>query len=273
MSEEHAVLAAMKLLFWNVDRLSAADKRTQPRFDRVMKIIHSMNADVVGLTEVSSEGINKLHAFARDHGYRFICREPDGLKSHAVLLVPADVVTAVDDPLLSINKAEKTVDSEALAAVLELPGKPPCTVAVVYNYSMWPTVLRPVHEFAAKHTGGNIVVGGDFNMARSLDVSKNKDLRLLGTPALERIEDSFGWTNALPGPAGTEVPTWPIGGRANISGRQLDHVFTGLPPESRAECRVVTPSDASDSPTRLSDHAMLLATVEYGAVATHHAVH
>lgn len=251
----------MKLLFWNVDRLSTGDKATRQRFDRVMKIIAAERADVVGLTEVSSTSINQLDAFARDHGYRAIYREPDKIKGHAVLLVPADVVTNVSELDVATNNGKNTVDSEALAAVLELPGKPRCTVAVVYNYSMWPTVLRPVHEFAAKHTGGNIVVGGDFNMARSLDVNKSKDLRLLGTPALERIQDSFGWTNVLPGPAATEVPTWPIGGRANIPGRQLDHVFTGLPPEPCAECRVVTPSDASDSPGRLSDHAMLLATV------------
>lgn len=250
----------MKLLFWNVDRLSAGKKPARQRFDRVVKIIAAERADIVGLTEVSSTGISRLCAFAHDHGYRAIYREPDELKGHAVLLVPADVVTTGAGLEVLIAGDQKTVDSEALTAVLELPGKPPCTVAVVYNYSMWPAVLRPVHEFAAQHTGGNIVVGGDFNMARSLDVSKN--LQHLGTPAFERIRDSFGWTNVLPGPAETEVPTWPIGGRANIPGRQLDHFFTDLPPELRAECRVVTPSDASDSPARLSDHAMLLATVE-----------
>lgn len=176
-------------------------------------------------------------------------------------MVLADVVTTVAELDVATSNGKKTMDSEALAAVLQLPGKPPCTVAVIYNCSMWPTVLRPVQEFAAKHTHGNVVVGGEFKMARSLDVNKNKDLRLLGTPALERVQDSFGWTIVLPEPAVTEVPTWPIGGRVNIPGRQLDHVFTGLPPESRAECTVVTPSDASDSPARLSDHAMLLATV------------
>lgn len=262
MSEARAVLAAMKLLFWNVDRLSAGDKPARQRFDRVTRILAAERAEVVGLTEVSPKGITRLCAFARDHGYRAIHREPDGIKGHAVLLVPADVVTTGAGIDVWVAGDRKTVDSEALTAVLELPGEPPCTVAVVYNYSGWPSVLRPVHEFAATHTGGNIVVGGDFNMARTLDVNKNKNLRPLGTPAFERIHDSFGWTNVLPGPGKTEVPTWPIGGRANIPGRQLDHVFTGLPPESRAESRVVTPSDGSDSPIRLSDHAMLLATVQ-----------
>ncbi len=208
--------------------------------------------DVIGLSEVSKTALKHLGRFADDHTYRLIHRGRDELRSHVVLMISDSYSVCAWNVFTSIANADGTLASEAAVAAVEDSSGSLLTFAAVYNYAPWPQVLADVQDFADQHSEGRLIVGGDFNMARTLD--DKKGLQHLGTVAFARIGRDFGWSEVLPGPTGTEVPTWPVGPSAGNSPRQLDHVFVKGLVEFDAECSVLVPPKAD---VRLSDHALL----------------
>lgn len=226
-----------------------------------MNIVSETRPDVVGLSEVSGHGIEGLDALALDLGYSIIRWDPEGCTRQVALLVSAELVVGASAKMTAFEEESRTrIASDIAMAAVYGPDGRPLTVGVLYNNSPWPTVLSDAHAFAARHTDGHMVLGGDYNMARSLD--KDKKLVHLGTAGITRVEETFGWTDVLPGEGGTEVATWPMNTRGtNGSPRQLDHVFAYVSPGLQIQCTVENPVDAMPTP-RLSDHALLRVSVE-----------
>ena len=247
---------SMKMIFWNVWRLSTYDRRARARCERVLDAVAEQKAEVVGLSEVSSYGVERLKSFAQDHGYWYIVRKTEGRERGTALLIAQSI---------NVDEAATWVEpySEVSAAVVTVDGRS-LTIASVYNYREGvPAVLSEAQRFATKHSGGRILAGGDFNMARVLDHSKG--YQGFGSISIDAIQRRLGWTEVLPGPNGTEVPT--IGGDTRLKGmpRQLDRVFIGgdesLAERSRIEVVPVVDLEPVVETgvdwTRLSDHAML----------------
>lgn len=263
-------MAELNLVFWNVEGMSASDKKTRGKADRIIEYLFAESPDLIGLSEVSNRGLDYLKARAREHGYEMNSRPVDDLRQHCVLLAQlgSDVQIADDRGLASSAYAvwrgltetgNPCVNSEVLhAPCIWDPGdiEPiALTVASVYTGDLYSHVAEQVQEAADKSTGGAVVAGGDWNISRMLD----GDLADLGLAAFDALAERFGWTNVLPGPDGTEVPTWPVGrGCFPTPARQLDHLFTRLPDPVTASCEVVIPPDGE---RRLSDHALLKATL------------
>lgn len=250
----------MKLLYWNVKKLSNSRGGPEKRFDRVIAIIEAQKPDVIGLSEVSGFGIKRLDDFARDRGYSIIRRDPDGSSSQVVLLITAALEVRAHDFFLDRPPIKKYGESDVAIAAVSGPDGRRLTVGVLYNSSAWPTTLAQAQDFANRHTDGYVIMGGDYNMARSIDNTKTP--RCYGTQGIELIEQTFGWTDVPPGAGGTEVPTWPFGvAGLNGSLRQIDRVFARTHSGVLVRCQVVVPTDALSTP-RLSDHAMVQVFVE-----------
>ncbi|MDO4254387.1 MAG: endonuclease/exonuclease/phosphatase family protein [Kocuria sp.] len=244
----------MELLFWNVDRLSASDTRTRRRFDRVMAEAASRPFEVLGLTEVNRSPLARLCRFGSVGGFEVLHREEDECRVHAVLLIALELRVTAHATVASIDRRGRMRSEAVMASVEDLSGRE-LTVSAVYNYSPWPQVLDGVQDFSDRRSGGSAVIGGDFNMARSLD--SDPGLAHLGTAAFDLIGVELGWEHVPADPGGDEVPTWPVGPGPSSSPRQLDHLFVkGVGDASEVVCSVVAPPTEK---VRLSDHAMLRA--------------
>lgn len=258
---EHDDAITLNLMFWNVLGLSNGTTASQKRLTRVMAHAFADRPEVIGLSEVRSGGLDRVKKIAADHGYRVGHRSADEHRSHTLLLVREPVQVIDSASWWQLDPRDNSLGCEAVYAACEVPaadgtGPVRVTVASVYNYSPWPSrIAQAVQKFADDATNGHVVAGGDWNMARTLDA--DRELKHLGTVAFKDLRDSFGWTNVLPGPDDTEIPTYPLS-RVTTSPRQLDHLFVRLPEGVTADCLVEAPP--SDRPM-LSDHAILRARI------------
>lgn len=259
MAEHDAT--TLGLMFWNVNRLSFGTPASRRKLKRVMEHAFSDGPEVIGLSEVGSGGLDRVKEIAADHGYRVEGRDADEHRLHTLLLVRDPIQVIDSDTWWLVDPRDDSLACEAAYAACELPaadgaGPMRVTFASVYNYSPWPTkIAQAVQNFADDATDGHVVAGGDWNMARTLDT--NRRLKHLGSVAFNDIHDTFGWTNILPGPDGTEVPTWPLS-QLKTPPRQLDHLFVRLPEGASADCQIEMPP--AEQPM-LSDHAILRARV------------
>lgn len=249
----------MDLLFWNVDRLAASNPSTRHRFDRIMTVVGSSSPDVIGLTEVNRSALGRLHQYAQARGFAVLHREEDECRTHSVLLV-APELRVTDHATFASMGRQGDMRSEAVVASIVGSSGRDSTLSVVYNYSRWPQVLSDVQDFSDKYSSGRAVIGGDFNMARSLDADPG--LAHLGSAAFDRLNNDFGWVHVSAGDEGEEVPTWPVGPGVKSSPRQLDHLFVRGLAGLDTQCSVVMPPLED---IRLSDHAMLQATLASAA--------
>lgn len=247
------------LVFWNVNRLSGASRETTARAERILEFALRDGPTVVGLSEIKSSGLGVVKRVAAPLGYRIVHRDPVEGESHTALLVRPAFRMRRSGVQRTLHPGDGTVAYEATWAVCTVPtdGDAPdldVTLASVYSHSPWPdNIARVVQQVADNHTEGNVVAGGDWNMARVLDADPG--LKHLGSVAFDSLQKELGWMNVLPGQSGTEVPTWPLS-RAKGTPRQLDHLFARLPGDFRAAVEVIEPPVAKPS---LSDHALLRA--------------
>lgn len=249
----------MKIVFWNVNRLSTSDSRARSRAERVLSVISEQGAEIVGLSEISGYGVARVESFAQDHGYQSLIRKVDGKECGTALLIDESIEVGE-------RMAWEEPDSEVTAAVVTLRGNSPFTIASVYNgISGVSEVLTDLQRFAERHSGGRILAGGDFNIARALDQSKKGAWRKFGSPSIDAIQAQLGWIDVLPYPGRTEVPTFGSANGFKGMPRQLDRVFSGgdcATDGVRVEVAQVADLETGVTAhgvrvSQLSDHAML----------------
>ncbi|GAA1545939.1 MULTISPECIES: endonuclease/exonuclease/phosphatase family protein [Brevibacterium] len=134
----------MDLHFWNTDRLAAGDADSRRRFVRIIGFGARNSPDIIGLSEVKNTAFKSLERFADDHSYRLIHRRPDGIESHAVLMISHSHRVHAKNTFMWIDSKDESLDGEVVVAAIEDPTGVIMTVASVYIHAPLPTVLGRV---------------------------------------------------------------------------------------------------------------------------------
>lgn len=257
-----------RIVWWNTHHCSWNPKAPAPRakaLGQLERLVES-GARVIGLSEIAESASPLWERFAYELGYHFIAstagvNERGGRKTTVFLV---DRTLDISHPIQdrTTYKDDSAVYYDYHCAVIAGLTPEPVTVGAVYNYGGgYKHIAKQMARFAAKRTGGRIIVGGDWNLIRS--THGNAGPVAWADPAIAWICNEAGWIEVVPtradgtsGPIDSQ-PVWPV--KNPSVPRQLDHVFAN---SSRQICVTIDVDLQTAAGTWLSDHGILVAVLD-----------
>lgn len=259
-----------RVIWWNLHRSSWSARSSAPRTKLIaqMEKLAELAPQAIGLSEVMESAIPVWHRFARELGYQISASKPSlaesGDRKCTVVLIDQKLSVGQSIHSRVTYNANAAVYYDYQSFVVDGLFPEPVTFGAVYNYGGGYTkIASKMARFAHRHSGGRVLVGGDWNLIRSSHGLAGP--YAWADPAFDKLTTTTRWievaptrADGTPGPVDSQ-PVWPV--KSPSTPRQLDHVFADV--ESfNGIGRVSFDCDLQMSNGRwMSDHGMMIAEI------------